>query len=430
MDEENRSEPFFMRDPYAKIHESVIFPAIDDEIWLQEIAMLDYTPFPYSKNQVRKAGQRLKLDLPDAEEQRGDIEEIFRIAHSWRASHATPMRSVLGSLGSHMRRAALPGVTASRLKRMTSIRSKLRSSNINLERVQDIAGCRAIVGKMEHVQRLTKILRQTPPQNLERESPYIDAPRASGYRSHHMVFKFEGRGSQTVFNGRQVEVQLRTNLQHSWATAVEAAGLLIGNNLKSGQGDERWLRLMLLMSAEFAAKENCPAPDGVPGSVLRRREIRNLNQELNAFKALNDFRYVVRDVGVVSNFDDRPEYYLVEYDKLQKTVRVTPKFNKPDSYRDYRRAEQEDTEDGKDIVLIETARFDEITHDKLESLKMAYPNYFGDVRVFCEILAEVVGTDATTDYQITTLRSRRQHAPKPDRRYPVGPGRRRIWMPK
>jgi hypothetical protein len=58
-----------------------------------------------------------------------------------------------------------------------------------------------------------------------------------------MVYKFRGSGEEAVYNGRRVEVQVRTQLQHSWATAVEAVGLFRREDLKAGRGDLDWLRL-------------------------------------------------------------------------------------------------------------------------------------------------------------------------------------------
>lgn len=53
------------------------------------------------------------------------IVETFAIAHGWRNSHIYPMTSVRTSIGHHMRSAGITGLTASRPKRMSSIRKKL-----------------------------------------------------------------------------------------------------------------------------------------------------------------------------------------------------------------------------------------------------------------------------------------------------------------
>ncbi len=38
-----------------------------------------------------------------------------------------------------------------------------------------------------------------------------------------------------------IELQLRTRLQHEWATAVETMGTFLQSSLKSSQGPEEWL---------------------------------------------------------------------------------------------------------------------------------------------------------------------------------------------
>jgi len=54
---------------------------------------------------------------------------------------------------------------------------------------------------------------------------------------HHMVFRFRGAGDDVYFRRRRVEVQLRSQVQHSWATAVEAVGMFRREDLKGGNGD-------------------------------------------------------------------------------------------------------------------------------------------------------------------------------------------------
>ena len=63
---------------------------------------------------------------------------------------------------------------------------------------------------------------------------YVTKGKDDGYRSYHVVFDFQSRDHEAAFDGRRVEVQVRTWLQHSWATAVEAVGLFRRENLKGG----------------------------------------------------------------------------------------------------------------------------------------------------------------------------------------------------
>lgn len=51
------------------------------------------------------------------------------------------------------------------------------------------------------------------------------------------------------------EVQIRTELQHALATAVEAIGAVLGQALKPSQGADEWLHFFKLSAAAFAYLE-------------------------------------------------------------------------------------------------------------------------------------------------------------------------------
>lgn len=206
---------------------------------------------------VRRAGDVIGGDLTWTLENQPRIREAFKVANQWRDSHAHPMRSLHHSLRAHIRSGDLEGFTAARLKRMNAIRGKLRRMSgrknpLGLESFQDLGGCRAIMATMKDAQDLIGAMRERCRHVIWAEDDYIHAARSTGYRSHHLKFEYRGRGDKTRYDGRRVEVQVRTNLQHSWATAVEAIGMFRNEELKSAKGSAEWLRLFALMSAEFA----------------------------------------------------------------------------------------------------------------------------------------------------------------------------------
>jgi hypothetical protein len=90
-----------------------------------------------------------------------------------------------------------------------------------------------------------------------------------------LVFAFEPRdNSESGYEGRLIELQIRSRLQHSWATAVEAAGLYRGENLKSGVGNEGWLNFFELMSLEIAGSEEfLYAMDGSNSRIQERIDL-------------------------------------------------------------------------------------------------------------------------------------------------------------
>jgi hypothetical protein len=248
---------------------------------------LDVTDFPkleFSMREVRRVGDVLKGDVMWSDGRAEELKGIFRIANNWRDSHAYPMAKLRSEMGGKLRSLQLDGLTAARLKRMRSIRKKLRTININLNQIQDLGGCRAILSSIAEIRSLVQAYRGDNRHELHREDDYIAHPKAGGYRSHHIVLKFRGLDEErSIFDGRRIEIQVRPRLQHSWATAVEAVGTFRNEDMKGGAGDADWLRLFRLVSAELALAEGCPMPDGTPAETeilppsreFRRKEIQS-----------------------------------------------------------------------------------------------------------------------------------------------------------
>src|SRR5690606_40369694 len=73
--------------------------------------------------------------------------------------------------------------------------------------------------------------------------------------SHHLSLVFQANKKQDEsYVGRRIELQVRTRLQHSWATAIEAVSLYRNQDLKHHHGDADWLRLFVLTAAELDRK--------------------------------------------------------------------------------------------------------------------------------------------------------------------------------
>ena len=138
---------------------------------------------------------------------------------------------------------------AGRIKRLPSIISKLqRLSRIRLSEMQDIAGCRAVLPNVEDAFRAANSLMGSRVKHrLVRTHNYLAKPRRSGYRSLHLVYSYRGAREHTL-DELNVEIQIRTRRQHLWATAVETVGTFTREALKSGAGEEDWLRFFALMS--------------------------------------------------------------------------------------------------------------------------------------------------------------------------------------
>jgi Region found in RelA / SpoT proteins len=373
--------------------------------------MSDFPEFKYSMKEVREAGKALSGQLIWTDETADYIRRVFAIAHNWRDAHSYPMSRLRSILSGQIQRQHSGGDAVARLKRMPSIRGKLRRQPSPLDRIQDLAGCRAILPSINDAAALINAIRQIR-HVVDKENPYIERPKADGYRCHHMVFRFQGKGDEAVFNDRRIEVQIRTWLQHSWATAVEAVGAYRGENMKAGEGDPDWLRLFVLMSAEFAATEKCAEPPNVPIRSERVKEIIELDKKLDAAITLENITHIVK---YSDNIDPKsnPEFYQINYDRKKRVVDVTPYFNARAGATAYDEAEvnADKAQTGITSVLVEA--------DGIENLKAAYPNYFGDVQKFAMQLKSITQGDAAVEYTMLPRTAPMTKKPyeKPDPRW-------------
>ena len=188
--------------------------------------------------QINAAGKALTaapLGRPMTNAEFEDLVQTYVVVNNWRACHARPLGTFAVTLKNRALKIHKESLVAQRIKRLDSITRKLEiQSTMHLSQMQDIAGCRAIMPTIAHVRRLEKRYGETKDFSHEFKSckDYIAEPKASGYRGIHLIYRFKLR-DPSPYQGQQVEIQLRSKLQHVWATAVEAAGTFTNQALKS-----------------------------------------------------------------------------------------------------------------------------------------------------------------------------------------------------
>lgn len=268
-----------------------------------------------------------------------------------------------------------------------------------LARMQDVAGCRAVVPSIDHVYVLKRQY-----ENYARSSPkrgpellwnstkdYIFAPKDDGYRGVHMVMKYRSanRGYAGA-NGLRVEIQIRSRLQHAWAMAVETVSASTAQALKAGHGREEWKRFFKFMASAIALKEDMPM---VPGTdeLFVYKEIRELALDLRVIPLLETVRPAVETViaeekSQVGHPDD---LYLLELNAEQNTVGYTkfPKHQYVDALAAYAAAERRNVNDVNIHVVLVSVR-------DIESLRSAYPSYFLDMTEFIALIREALDIGA------------------------------------
>lgn len=305
---------------------------------------------------------------------------------NFRAAHNYPLNSFHITLKRRAVSAAKSALTAQRTKRMRSIINKLvDQSEMKLSQMQDIAGCRAIMPTIGDVWQL-KSLYDTKPLKHTRgdDKDYITEPKKTGYRGIHLKYRFSGKGKSEPWDDLKVEIQIRTMLQHKWATAVEAAQTFTKDALKSNKGSREWLRFFALMSSVFALKEGCPTVPGTPDTYA------DLQREIIALNDQHHFQGMFSQYGrVIPHLEKKlshAKYLLVTLDPLNHdvTVRGFKSEQTTEAHRAYTEAEDVLSKDQAVQVVM-------VSVSSIKALKLAYPNYFLDTQDFLREVSAVTG---------------------------------------
>lgn len=130
----------------------------------------------FSKSQVNAAGLVIRehQSLSDP-----GMDDALNALGEWRSAQTYPLQVAYMKLRERAKKADTKPIVSQRLKRVPSIIIKLqRQQSMQLARMQDIGGCRAVVEDMAALQKLTAQY-GTPARN------YIEQPKADGYRSVH-----------------------------------------------------------------------------------------------------------------------------------------------------------------------------------------------------------------------------------------------------
>jgi putative GTP pyrophosphokinase len=208
-----------------------------------------------SKTQVNRAGElirdfvaHVRAETTDAFMQTHTVEEINaadEIVRHFRACHQGPLTSATMGLRSMVITEGCSLEVTQRLKRYGTMIDKLqRQPAMNLSRMQDVGGCRAVLNSVDEINRVTRRLRRNG--RAQRVVDYIAAPAESGYRGVHVI---------TEYHERSIEVQLRTQIQHAWAISVERVGGRLREDLKSGSGPPELLQFFGVASEGMAMEE-------------------------------------------------------------------------------------------------------------------------------------------------------------------------------
>lgn len=252
---------------------------------------------------------------------------------------------------------------------------------MRLSTLQDIAGVRAVFTNgialnMAYV----KLRGLSSKHKLKHLDNYHDYPKDDGYRGMHIVYQ---TGEMKL-----IEIQLRTELEHIWATAVETYGELQNTSFKTGEGNQDWKEFFSLLSSYFAIKENC-AP-GKAHEKLSDLQIRaHLKKKIRKLKVIERLNATTNTIQIIINKQNelgrKGRIALLELDTKTKTTTIDI-YNKKDinkAIEVYTHKELSlKNSDHKNIVLVNI--------ENIEKIQESYPNYFLNTQKLLQILSKIM----------------------------------------
>ncbi|MDR6142054.1 ppGpp synthetase/RelA/SpoT-type nucleotidyltransferase [Microbacterium foliorum] len=330
------------------------------------MSMTNWVIPEHSRSQVKQAGELIGGGVVFGVPYR---EARAKIAN-FRSAHGYPLLSVYMHVRNKANRLSAEAVVARRLKRLPTILDKLdRYPTMNVARMQDLGGCRVILGQVAEVYELVGALYDSKSRSrIVREKDYIAEPQTTGYRGVHLVYEYGA--SKVQYLGLKIEVQVRTALQHAWATSVETMDLFSGSRLKYDDGDPRMKRYFAVVASLMADHEGtAPVPGAEESADDLRRELLALEAELSVTGLLSGYASIVDQLP---SSDRRSTMLLTLWrDTRQLGISV---FETQAEAEDHLGTIEALDDENIDAVLVSV--------NKVEQIQSAYPNYFANTSTF------------------------------------------------
>lgn len=330
----------------------------------------------YTRKQIDKAGDALIGDDPFGRQQASEL------IVDWRQTHLPVLRELNDELTDFLVSNNIRfEFSSNRIKRMQSITEKLRNNKatgMGLGGVQDIGGIRFVFPDTATLELANTAIMAHEFRNftLKKSYDYVSCPKSSGYRSIHHVYRY--RSENPEYDGLQIELQIRTRLQHSWAMAVETASLISGTSLKASiQDGSVWRCFFKLVSAIFSKKENKPVLEEYATATDCQ-----LCAEYFSYAETHKLVDTLKALRVTVNYDRHEtgdNYCVLIIDFIRRVVSFRYFETEEDAVASetFTKMEQSITSDEAALM---------VSMKKIEEIQEAYPSYFLDTGKFIHVL--------------------------------------------
>lgn len=350
----------------------------------------------YSKGEIERAADSIRYGVQGQER----ITSISKI-QNFREFHLYPLMLLKNQLVRTANKVNKKIIVARRLKRLPTIINKLErpsldghgANSIRITSMQDIAGCRAIVKNTKQLFELKKRLESSRSvHKIIRTRDYLVQPKESGYGGLHLIYScYEGQNVHHTWKRAKVEIQLRTELQHSWATSLEIIDTLMGIELKTSHGGHEKLRRYFSLAGQLVAHHEQLCTITQEGLEKLCLELYQLETELHVLTKLAQYTLAINfttGTQVPKKALNSNCMFLVEMkpDEHQKPIEKETKkilklevgitrFNSKQSHIALKALNESELKENIVLSVLLSA-------SDIRMLKKAYPNYFGSTRQF------------------------------------------------
>ena len=295
-----------------------------------------------SNKQINKIGDRIK----SFSENEKDLITLI----NFRDTYFKSLFELSSLIKKEIKFENLSFLLSGRLKRKKSIIRKLRrieNKNMDLTRIADLGGLRIIVkDRKDQDMILSEISKRF---EISKQFDYRD--QNQNYKSIHIHIKHE--------DSKNIEVQIRTIPQHTWADESES----FGEQVKENSGDKNALEYLSILSKDIHNLEKGNHVNENDNFIYKSRN--PLGDKLLYLK--QNFEIAIKS----EDFQDQDKIYLIVFDSFTRNLNHSDEF-------DISEANEVFTEYKRLSLFLDDIRFEHLimNSDSQNSLKITHPRFF------------------------------------------------------
>lgn len=323
---------------------------------------------------INDLGERLRIDkIENANSNDLNLLQDFRL------SHKDDMASVFHILCQISKKVERDAIVTYRLKRIETIINKLvRMPKTQLKRMGDIAGCRVIFNDEKSVNRLWDKLKEVDDVSIKKSKNWIENPQNDGYQSLHLYVTFKKSSTR-------IEIQIRYQEIHNWATLVEISDLLYNSGLKEYKNNPQNIELSELhkILSVSSGELNFKQKQYIFFVVKKQDYIREL------FRVFSQNYIAVRKKWITLKDSPKNKYFLIEATKYE-VPKIDSFLTFLDAELEYFNRYTQKNKNKSNLVLTHLVKPD------YKRISIAYSNYIltyhNFINQFFEILSDLIGS--------------------------------------